>query len=506
MSIISKIVRSYYSGRNREIDFFRKNPILTARNQFDYLIENLAKTKYGKSLGVTQTTSQLEFSKRLPIVTYEDIAPDIEKILNGDWRQFWTSQPKWYAKSSGTTTTVSKFIPTTTESLEMTHYRGMQDVAAVYSDLYPNGKAFNGKTLTLGGTLVENSNKGGGLMGDLSGILITNTPTITDLKRIPSKKISLLPDFEKKIELITKIGAKSNVTTFAGVPSWYMVLMNSILDYTGKNNMCEVWENIDFFAHGGMSFTPYREQYERLFPSSEMKYMETYNASEGFFALQDDTATDDMLLMLDYKIYYEFLETSSLDTPQNAIPLEDVKCGVNYAIIISTCGGLWRYMIGDTVTFTSTNPYKIKITGRTKHFINIAGEEIIIENADKAIQAACQATSAQVTDYTAAPIYMDGRKKGGHEWIFEFETEPTSLRTFIETLDHTLQAVNSDYNVKRTGGALAEPIVHIAPTQTFYIWMKSRGKLGGQNKIPRLSNNRTYIDPLLDLIKTNICI
>lgn len=506
MSLISKIVRNYFSGRNREIDFFRKNPILTAHNQFDYLIENLANTKYGRSHGINQNSSQREFSKQLPIVTYEDISPNIEKILDGDWNQFWTSKPLWYAKSSGTTTTVSKFIPTTTQSLSMTHYKGMQDVAAVYSDLYPNGKAFDGKTLTLGGTLVTNNNKGGGLMGDLSGILITNTPSISELKRIPCKKISLLPDFEKKIDIITKLAAKSNVTTFAGVPSWYMVLMNSILDYTGKKNMCEVWENIDFFAHGGMSFIPYREQYNRLFPSSNMKYMETYNASEGFFALQDEIGCDDMLLMLDYKIYYEFLDTASLDTPQNAIPLEDVKCDTNYAIIISTCGGLWRYMIGDTVTFTSTDPYRIKITGRTKHFINIVGEEIIVDNADQAIKAACIATSAQVIDYTAAPIYMDGRNKGGHEWIFEFETAPTSLDTFTRILDQTLQDINSDYNVKRTGGALAEPKIHIAPRQTFYIWMKDRGKLGGQNKIPRLSNNRTYIDPLLVLIKNSVCI
>ncbi len=501
MSITSKIVGAFYYNRNKAIDLFRIDPLSTSHNQFTHLMSILADTQYGIEHGIESNITPYQFSQKIPIVTYEDIATKIENTIEGAEYPFWNKTPLWYAKSSGTTNSASKYIPTTKEALKKMHYRGLSDVAAIYTTLYPNGKAFDGKTLTLGGSLVKN-NLGNALIGDLSGILMTNFPAISNLKRAPSNDISLMSNFEEKIALITKLSPHGNITCFAGVPSWYMVLMNSILEYTGKSNLCEVWPNIDFFAHGGMSFTPYREQYNKLFPSPNMKYMETYNASEGFFAIQDDPARDDMLLMLDYNIYYEFLESSLLDHPEKAITLEDVKCDVNYALIISTSGGLWRYMIGDTVKFTSTSPYRIQITGRTKHFINIAGEEIIIDNTDKAIKRAVQATGATISEYTVAPIYMSGNKRGAHEWILEFDCLPSSLEKFALILDNTLQEINSDYSTKRSNnGALDKPLIHIAKRGTFYSWMKQRGKLGGQNKIPRLSNTREYVDSILGLMK-----
>ncbi len=499
MSITNKIVEAFFYTRNKEIDHFRKEPHSVAWAQFQALIHILHQTEYGERYGAEKNITYEQFSERIPVVSYEDIAPEIDNALSGGKYSMWNASPRWYAKSSGTTNSVSKFIPTTEESLHQSHYRGLKDVAAVYTSLYPDGNAFDGKTLTLGGSLSQHSC--GAMIGDLSGILMTNCPPITYLKRSPSREVSLLDNFEEKIEQIVRCSHSENITTFAGVPSWYMVLMNKILEYTGKDNMCEVWHNIDFFAHGGMSFMPYREQYEKLFPSPSMKYMETYNASEGFFALQDDTTRDDMLLMLDYHTFYEFLELCHLDTPEKAIPLEQVRCGVNYAMIISTSGGLWRYMIGDTVKFTSTSPYKIKVTGRTKHFINIVGEEVIIDNTDKAIKEACEKSGAIIEEYTVAPIFMKGKERGAHEWVVEFSKSPDSLELFTDTVDKTLQQLNSDYCKKREGnGALNRPKIHVAPSGTFYRWMKERGKLGGQNKIPRLSNNRDYIEPLLKLI------
>ncbi len=460
----------------------------------------LSKTEYGVEYGIESDVTPYQFSQKIPIVTYEDIASRVETTIDGGLYPFWNDTPKWYAKSSGTTNSASKFIPTTKEALKEMHYRGLSDVAAIYTTLYPNGKAFDGKTLTLGGSLIKNK-KSNAFIGDLSGILMSNFPAISCLKRTPSSDIALMSNFEEKIKRITECSPSENITCFAGVPSWYLVLMNSILEFTGKSNMCEVWGNIDFFAHGGMNFTPYREQYNKLFPSPDMKYMETYNASEGFFAIQDDPTRDDMLLMLDYKIYYEFIESEFIDQPDKAIPLEDVKCGVNYALIISTSGGLWRYMIGDTVKFTSTYPYRIKITGRTKHFINIVGEEVIVDNTDSAIKKALQDSGGTINEYTVAPIFMSEKKRGAHEWILEFDQRPSSLEKFALVLDNTLKELNSDYNAKRgNNGALDKPLIHVVPQGTFYNWMKQRGKLGGQNKIPRLSNTREYVDSILNLI------
>ncbi|MFI3314648.1 MAG: GH3 auxin-responsive promoter family protein [Rikenellaceae bacterium] len=497
MSIINKLVGIYYNKRRTEIDFFKRNPLECVDMQLKQLLQCCEQTSYLKERGIKASSSYEEYASRVPIVTYEDFVTEIESVMNGDWQRLCPSRPDWYAKSSGTTNAASKFIPTTYESMKNIHFKGFNDVVATYNALYPTGGAFFGKSLTLGGSLSFSPNSGGGKVGDLSGILIENTPSLFEIIRFPSKAITLDANFEEKISKIAKISENQNITSFAGVPSWYMVLMNLILDYTGKKNMCEVWPNIDFFAHGGIKFSPYKDEFNRLFPSSDMKYMETYNASEGFFAIGDDPSRDDMLLMLDYQMYYEFME----QTPQQkVVPLEGVEVGKNYAIIISTSGGLYRYMIGDTVTFTSTDPYRIKISGRTKHYINVVGEELIVDNAEEAIMSACNITSASVKDYTAAPIFMQSHRKAGHEWIFEFNNMPSSVDRFISVLDDTLMRLNSDYRAKRVGGALDTPKVLIAGRNTFYNWMKSRGKLGGQNKIPRLSNDRKYIDSLLSIM------
>ncbi|MFI3322294.1 MAG: GH3 auxin-responsive promoter family protein [Rikenellaceae bacterium] len=500
MSLQSRLIKLYYSQRIKEIDKFRRSALEVAENQYSYLLKLLSQTQYGEERGVKEGLSYRDFTSKIPVVTYEDISTEIEAVVRGEWQRLCPSKPKWFAKSSGTTNAVSKFIPTTDEALNYTHYRGTKDVAAIYSHLFPNGAAMDGKVLTLGGSLVNNPEDKESVIGDLSGILITNTPSILDFKRFPTEQIALDSNFERKIAKIASLSVKQNVTSFAGVPSWYLILMNSILDYTGKSNMYEIWPNMSLFAHGGMSFTPYKDSYKKLFPSEKMCYIETYNASEGFFAIGDDLSRDDMLLMLDYRVFYEFLECSEIGSFSEVIPLEGVEVGKNYAMIITTAGGLWRYMIGDTVTFTSTSPYRIKITGRTKHFINIAGEEVIVDNAERAILEACKATDSEVLEYTAAPIFMEGRNKGRHEWVFEFKRLPNSLDKFIEVLDNTLQSINSDYSVKRVGGALDCPKIVVAGSGTFYNWMKKRGKLGGQNKIPRLSNDRKYIDTLLENI------
>lgn len=374
---------------------------------------------------------------------------------------------------------------------------------AVFNDNFPRSKAFQGKALTLGGSAkIDTQGVAGHKAGDLSAILIANTPPWVAMFREPKARVALIADFQQKIETICRTTVNRRITSFAGVPSWNLVLMNRVLEYTGKDNLCEVWPEMSLFIHGGIAFTPYRSQYEKLIPSTEMKYMETYNASEGFFALQDDPNDSSMLLMLDYEVFYEFLPMGSLDDPTQVVTIEGVKTGINYAMIISTSCGLWRYMIGDTVEFTSLSPYKIRITGRTKHYINAFGEEIIIDNAQRALSAACAATGASIAEYTAAPIFMEGKSKGAHEWLVEFSEAPSSEELFIKTLDDTLQSVNSDYAAKRyLSTTLNAPCLRVAPSGLFYKWLASRGKVGGQNKVPRLSNDRRYIDPLIDLMQ-----
>jgi len=433
--------------------------------------------------------------------TYEDIRPYVDRIRDGEQNIFWPGVIKWFAKSSGTTDDKSKFIPVSREALRSCHYRGGYDVLAVYARQNPKTKIFTSKTLTLGGSHQINKADNHSHYGDLSAILIENIPRWTDLIRTPSAKVALTGDFEEKLEQIAKKSVKERVVAFAGVPSWNMVLMRHILNYTGKNNIHEVWPDMELFIHGGVCFEPYRDQYQRLFPSPGMNYLETYNASEGFFALQDDPKSDDMLLMLDYSVFYEFIPVEQLGKEcPDVLAIDHVETNRNYAVVITTNAGLWRYIIGDTVVFTSTNPYKIKISGRTKQFINAFGEEVIVDNAEKALKAACKATNAVVSEYTAGPVYMNSEHNGAHEWLIEFEKEPDDLSVFTEHLDRALCSLNSDYEAKRIKNiTLRMPIVHPMPKGAFYNWMKQRGRLGGQYKVPRLSNDRKYLEDILTM-------
>jgi len=498
MSIIPSIVKWLNVKRINQIELFSKYPIETQEETLYKLLARAASTEWGEKYKYSSITSVKEYQSRFPVQNYEDLIPYVERLRKGEKNLLWPGEIKWFAKSSGTTSTKSKFIPISYEALEKCHYRAAKDILVIYSMLYPDTKIFSGKCLTIGGSHRINQFNNDSLYGDLSAILIENAPFWVDIIRTPSQKIALLEDFEEKLEIITKSCISENVTYISGVPSWYLVMIKQILAYTGKSSLLDVWPNLEVFFHGGISFTPYREQYEALIPGKQMHYMETYNASEGFFGIQDDPSKTDMLLMLDYGIFYEFIpaEKATMASPP-VFTLSDIEKDVNYAIIISTNGGLWRYMMGDTVIFTSLNPFRFRISGRTKQFINVFGEEVIVDNADKALDLSCKETGALLADYTAGPIFMNASSKGSHEWIIEFEREPRDLNQFIECLDRSLQSVNSDYEAKRYKDLnLIVPVVRSVPKGTFNKWLKAKNKLGGQNKVPRLSNSREYIEDL----------
>ncbi|MBL4578000.1 MAG: GH3 auxin-responsive promoter family protein, partial [Flavobacteriales bacterium] len=408
---------------------------------------------------------------------------------------------KLFSKSSGTTSDKSKFIPVSQEALDECHFKAGKDVLTIYCNNNPDTEMFSGKSLTLGGSNQLNNFSNDSYTGDLSAILIKNTPYWVELIRTPDRSIALLDGFEKKIEEIAKTTLSENVTTISGVPSWTLILLRHILAKSGKDNLLEVWPDLELFIHGGINFGPYREQYEKLIPSAEMNYLETYSASEGFFGIQDRSDSKDMLLMLDYGIYYEFIPKEEMENEQpNTISLSEVELNTTYALVISTNAGLWRYKIGDTIRFTSLDPYRVQVAGRVKHFINAFGEELIIDNAEQALGIACKKSDAVISEYTAGPIYMSDKGAGAHEWLIEFERKPKDLRYFTETLDNALKSINSDYEAKRSGNfTLKLPIVQEMPKGIFFDWMKLRGKLGGQNKVPRLSNDRKYLDEIIKI-------
>ena len=498
MAIIPSIINWLNIKRINQIEIFKKYPFETQQETLYKLLAKAAKTEWGKKFSYSSIVSIKDYQSRFPVQTYEDIIPYVERLRKGEPNILWPGEIKWFAKSSGTTSTKSKFIPMSREALEDCHYRAAKDILAIYAMQRPNTRIFSGKSLTIGGSHRMNQFSNDSLYGDLSAILIENAPFWVDIIRTPKQKIALLEDFEEKLDLITKSTVNENVTSISGVPSWYLVLIKQILAFTGKNNLLDVWPNLEVFFHGGISFTPYREQYKKLIIGDQMHYMETYNASEGFFGIQDDPLRSDMLLMLDYGIFYEFIPAEKIDTDNPPVyTIAEVKTGINYAIIISTNGGLWRYMMGDTVVFTSIDPYRFRISGRTKHFINVFGEEVIVENADKAIDSACKATNAVIAEYTAGPVFMNTVSQGSHEWIIEFEKEPSDLTLFIKILDDTLKSVNSDYEAKRFKDLnLVLPVLNPVPRGTFNRWLKAKNKLGGQNKVPRLSNSREYIEDL----------
>jgi hypothetical protein len=474
------------------------NPLELQHTSLDELIFSSRNTEWGKKYGYSDIGNYEQFKARVPISTYEEIFPYIVRMMHGEQNILWSSPISWFSKSSGTTNARSKFIPVSKESLENCHMMGGKDMITLLINNKPETRIFEGKGLSIGGSLSNNPLNSSLLLGDVSAVVMKNLPIWAQIIRTPSLDVALMDDWDQKIEKMAIETSKENVTSILGVPTWTLVLIEKILEITGKKSILEVWPNFEFLVHGAVAFGPYREMFQNLvFPSSEVRFLEIYNASEGFFAIQDDLSLpDEMLLMLDYGIFYEFIPMGLLgEKLDKVVPLDQVELGVNYAVLITTNSGLWRYKIGDTVKFTSILPYRIKISGRTKHFINAFGEELIIENAEKAISMACIQTNSEIKDYTAAPAYMEGGKKGSHEWVVEFSKAPKDLRIFVEILDRTLREVNSDYDAKRSYDLVLEsPQVLVAPQGTFYAWMRARGKLGGQHKVPRLSNNREFLD------------
>ena len=505
MAIIPSIINWLNAKRINQIELFKKYPAETQKEALFLLLAKAASTEWGKKFSYSSIKTISEYQSRFPVQTYEDIIPYVDRLRKGETNLLWPGETKWFAKSSGTTCTKSKFIPMSSEALEDCHYRAAKDILAIYTHQRPETAIFSGKCLTLGGSHKINQFSNASLYGDLSAILIENAPFWVEIIRTPKQKIALLEDFSEKLDLITKLSVNENITNFSGVPSWYLVLIKQILEYSGKTNLLDVWPNLEVFFHGGISFTPYREQFKKLIDGDQMNYMETYNASEGFFGIQDEPDKTDMLLMLDYGIFYEFIHADQVNSASpRAYTIGEVEKGVNYAIIISTNGGLWRYMMGDTIIFTSLQPYKFRISGRTKHFINVFGEEVIIDNSDKAVEAACQATGALISDYTAGPVFMNTISKGSHEWIIEFEKDPPDLKHFTELLDEALKSVNSDYEAKRYKDLnLVMPVLRSVPKGTFNNWLKMKNKFGGQNKVPRLSNTREYIEDLYGIAGIN---
>ncbi|MEQ9582737.1 MAG: GH3 auxin-responsive promoter family protein [Arenibacter sp.] len=500
ITLFNSIASWLLKKRYHQIELFLKYPEEVQDEVLHQLLSFAEDTEIGRKYDFESIASYETFAERVPIVSYEEVEPMIERSRKGEQNIFWPTTIKWFAKSSGTTNAKSKFIPVSSEALEDCHYKSSKDLLCLYLNNNENSQLFTGKSLRLGGSK-ELYQDNGTVFGDLSAILIDNMPFWAELSSTPSNKVSLMSEWETKLQAIIKESVQENVTSLAGVPSWMLVLLNNVLEQTGKENLFTVWENLEVYFHGGVSFNTYKDQYSRLLPRKNFNYYEIYNASEGFFAIQDRNNADDLLLMLDYGIFYEFIPMETYGTSEQiTLPLWNVKVDRNYAVIITTNAGLWRYKIGDTVRFTSTNPYRIKITGRTKHHINVFGEELIIENAEEALKTICIKTGSEIKDYTVAPIFMEGKEKGAHEWIIEFRKPPEELAYFTEILDNALKSLNSDYEAKRYNNiTLKLPKVHIARENLFYDWLKSKDKLGGQHKIPRLSNKRDYIEELLQM-------
>ncbi|MDF9796056.1 hypothetical protein OKW21_001319 [Catalinimonas alkaloidigena] len=490
--------------RIHQIELFLKYPHDVQREVFVNLIDTAQKTVYGKAYHFHEINNFQDFQEQLPVVNYESLYPYIERVMRGESHILWPGKIKWFAKSSGTTNAKSKFIPVSAEALEDCHYKGGKDLLSIYVNNYPESRMFSGKNLAIGGSQQINplDKNGESFSGDVSAVIMKNLPFWAQLSRTPKLEIALMENWEEKIEMIAKATVNENITSIAGVPTWTIFLLQRIMEMKGAKHILEVWPNLELFVHGAVSFTPYRPVFKELIPSPQMHYLETYNATEGFFGIQDQKNSTEMLLMLDYGIFYEFIPSEEFDSEHpKTVALDEVELNTNYAVVISTNAGLWRYKIGDTIKFTSLDPYRFKISGRTKHFINAFGEELIVENAEKAIAFACDVTKALVDDFTAAPRYISEGQKGCHEWIIEFSKLPESIEAFTNALDDHLRKLNSDYDAKRQKDiAVTSPQIHIVDSGTFYRWMKKRGKLGGQNKVPRLSNNREYVDDILKML------
>ena len=496
--LINSIASFILKKRIHQMELFLKYPNEVQEELLFNLLKQAENTFIGKQYEFSSISNYKTFSERIPVSTYEELEPLIERTRKGEQNIFWNTPIKWFAKSSGTTNAKSKFIPVSAEALENCHYKASKDLLCLYLNNNEDSQLFVGKSLRLGGSkqLYEDNNT---FFGDLSAILIDNMPIWAEFSSTPSSSISLMGDWESKMPAIIKETINENVTSLAGVPSWMMVLLNKTLEQTGKQNMLEIWPNAEVYFHGGVNFDPYREQYKKLFPKDNFQYYEIYNASEGFFALQDLNNSNDLLLMLDYGIFYEFIPMDTFGQPtQKTIRLSEVELNKNYAVVITTNSGLWRYLIGDTIRFTSLNPYRIRVTGRTKHHLNVFGEELMVENTEMALTTTCKELNCEIIDYTVAPIFMEGKQKGAHEWMIEFKKLPENINTFSEVLDKNLQNLNSDYEAKRHNNMTLNPLVlNVARASLFYDWLKENDKLGGQHKIPRLSNDRNYMEQLL---------
>ncbi len=498
MAIINSVLNWLVRKRMHQIEYFKAFPDEVQRDLFSHLISYAEETEWGQKYDYKSIKNPEIFRERVPVSTYEDLMPVIERLKNGEQNLLWPGEVKWFAKSSGTSGSKSKFIPISRFTLEECHYKAGKDVLTLYLNNFPESEVFQGKGLLMGGSQnIQEVTNSSYYEGDLSAILIHNMPYWAQILRTPSQSIALMDEWESKLTLMAEATINHNVTSISGVPSWTLVLLNRILELSGKKYITDVWPDLEVFFHGGVSFTPYRDQYLSLIPKKEMQYFETYNASEGFFAIQDRPGASDMLLMLDYGIYYEFIKTEDIGNPfPKSMTLDEVELFINYAMVISTNSGLWRYMIGDTVQFTSKKPYRIQVTGRTKNFINIVGEELMVDNAEKALAMAASKTDATLRDYTAAPLYQEDRIR--HEWLIEFATAPADFENFAKVFDASLKELNSDYEAKRYHDlVLKPPLLKALEEGSFYGWLKRNNKLGGQHKVPRLMNQRVIVDDIL---------
>ena len=502
MNPLSSVIAWWLKRRMSQIELVMASPVETQQQQWKYLLEKGKHTAWGKQHAFSTLERMDDFRQSVPSLAYEDYFPWIERAMKGEENVLWPGKPVAFSKSSGTTNDRNKFIPVTEDSLEQCHYKGGKDLISLYLNYRPDSAVLSGKNLAMGGSLHPNPYQPDGICGDISAVIMQNLPAWAQWIRTPSLEVALMDRWESKIERMVESTLSENVTSLSGVPTWMLVLLNRILEKTGSRSVKDVWPNLEVFLHGAVSFTPYREVFRNIIPEKDMYYLETYNASEGFFGIQDDLSLEgQMLLMLDYGIFYEFapLEEANEKFPRT-IGLDEVEIGKNYALIISTNGGLWRYKIGDTIRFTSLNPFRIQVSGRTRHYINAFGEEVMVDNAELALSRACAATGAEVVEFTLAPEFMKAGVQGRHEWLIEFSRGPGNPDDFSRILDEELRKINADYDAKRYQDiALLQAKVHQAPAGLFYEWMKSRNKLGGQHKVPRLSNSREYLDPLLEL-------
>jgi hypothetical protein len=504
---INRAFKWYYQQRYKGIRHFMEHPHQVQEQLLKQLLQFTKHTEWGRRYGYRDIRDAAQFARRVPVNDYDDLKPFIKRMMYGEKDVLWSGQVRWFSKSSGTTSDRSKFIPVPAQNLRKCHIRGTWDTMALFYHNRPDARQFECKSMIMGGSLFPFEPYPKTTYGDVSAIMIQNMPAVGRPFFTPDFKTALLHDWEVKLEKLAQIGANEpDMVMIGGVPTWTVVLFRRILQLTGKSNMLEVWPNFQGYVHGGVSFTPYRKQFEAFFPSDDISYQEIYNASEGYFAAQDDFSRDDMLLLLNNGVYYEFLPMTEWDKPNPvAVPLHEVQAGRNYALVVTTNAGLWRYTPGDTVTFTSTEPYRIKITGRTKQFVNAFGEEVMVENTDQALDAACRRTGAIVSEYTVAPVYFNGNSKGGHEWLVEFEREPADEAQFAYVLDEALQAANSDYEAKRSKSLALEQLrLHALPPGTFHDWMRARGKFGGQHKVPRLANHRKYVEEILDYLGNKV--